>query len=321
MRNSVYIKVAVQGKDSNFYYSPVVLFQKNDLTPPAAPVSVSGIVDSSGVAKLVWRANKEQDFLGYRVFRANALHEEFINISSKISSDTTFTDSLSVKTLTENVYYKILALDLRYNSSPFSTIIKLKKPDYIKPIAPLLTQTIATTTGIWVYWEPSSSKDVESHILYKRKEGELNWSQVFSFAGTGMVKSFFDSKKSDERKFQYALVAVDDAGLMSDLSNIKSATIIDFKITDIDLKPKVSADRESIQIVLTWELPKDTLDKVLIYRRKGDEPLTHYATAEGNTKKFTDEKVVINTTYEYKIKPVYKNGNSGTFSKKVKIDF
>ena len=114
------------------------MVQMVDSIPPAPPVGLSAKADTSGMVLLTWLPNDELDLFGYRVFRANSLHEEFSQITAESVYANCFTDTISLKTLTKKVYYKILAVDQRQNWSAFSEVLEVGRPDVVPP-APLVS--------------------------------------------------------------------------------------------------------------------------------------------------------------------------------------
>ncbi|MDL2262994.1 hypothetical protein LJC11_05795, partial [Bacteroidales bacterium OttesenSCG-928-I21] len=143
-----------------------------DSIPPAPPVGLSGSIDSTGVVSLWWQKNTDSDINGYRVYRSNHPDFEFLLISPELVSDTYFTDSIQLKTLTKNVYYRIRAIDLRQNQSEFGSILELKRPDVIPPVSPVVQRIEEQKNGLLITWTNSSSADVVSHQIYRKASDE-----------------------------------------------------------------------------------------------------------------------------------------------------
>src|SRR5690606_33161391 len=103
-----------------------------------------------------------------------------------------YTDSVNIKTLTPSVWYKIAAIDNRYNMSEFSDIVEVKIPDVIPPVPPVIKNVTANHKGVAIHFVPSSSADVVRHEIYRRRMNSQGWLR----AGTVLKKDsclFLDS--------------------------------------------------------------------------------------------------------------------------------
>ncbi|MBY0425124.1 MAG: hypothetical protein K2Q22_05760, partial [Cytophagales bacterium] len=85
---SNYVSISALGMDSTLYSSPQRLHQLKDVTPPAAPKDYKARIDTQGVLTITWAKNKELDIYGYRVYYANAKHEELVQPRPLIFKDT-----------------------------------------------------------------------------------------------------------------------------------------------------------------------------------------------------------------------------------------
>ncbi|MBA3682950.1 MAG: hypothetical protein H0W73_17565 [Bacteroidetes bacterium] len=59
-----------------------------DTIPPTVPIDMKATVDAKGNVTICWKKNKEQDMQGYKLFKANALSEEFVQLNNKFINDT-----------------------------------------------------------------------------------------------------------------------------------------------------------------------------------------------------------------------------------------
>lgn len=112
-----------------------------DSVAPSIPSNIKCSIDSNGVVNLTWDKPKEIDVFGYRVYFSNNANHAFINLTGKPIETNSYSDTISLKTLTKKAFYKIVALDFNYNHSKFSEAIEIKRPDKIKPQAPFLPIT------------------------------------------------------------------------------------------------------------------------------------------------------------------------------------
>ncbi|MEP7219667.1 MAG: fibronectin type III domain-containing protein, partial [Bacteroidota bacterium] len=149
-----------------------------DSIPPAIPSGLAGDVDSNGVVRLRWNANGEGDLKGYRVFYANQDDHEYQQLTTDITNDTTFSDTLTLRTLSKEIYYRVVALDNHFNHSKFTPTLTLKKPDVVAPAPPLISDMSVDASGITLAWKPSPSSDVVEHVLYRRVSGDESWNPI-----------------------------------------------------------------------------------------------------------------------------------------------
>jgi len=106
-----------------------------DVTPPAAPTSLSGIPGSEQ-AVLSWDTNDELDLAGYRIERRVADTGSFVAIASGLD-DPAYTD-LGVTNLT-TYEYRVIAVDRSENDSDGSTTVS---------VTPTSTAAPSTPTGL-----------------------------------------------------------------------------------------------------------------------------------------------------------------------------
>ncbi|MBK8723817.1 MAG: hypothetical protein IPL95_16675 [Saprospiraceae bacterium] len=79
-----------------------------------------------------------------------------------------FYDSISLQTHTEEIYYRISAVDFRSNYSEYSDVLELKKPDKVPPSPPTFYDFKFRKNKIQLAWYPSDAKDVVAYLLYKK---------------------------------------------------------------------------------------------------------------------------------------------------------
>lgn len=272
--------------------------QLTDSLPPSKPHGLKGCIDTSGNVQLSWNSNADPDLVGYRVFRSNFRNHEYSQITSSPVSDSIFHDFLNINTLTDSVYYKIQATDKRFNNSGFSNITAICKPDRIPPVAPVFRKIENSKAGIILTWNKSSSKDVVTQLLFRKKLTDSLW---YLISEVNKNIELFKDTILDSEIYNYTLVAVDDVGYES----IPAKPIIGQRLVESDRKEikkvYVVADREKGRIIVNWL--NDRLAKnYIIYRSENNEPLSWYATVRGSVNRFYDENVVIGNSYRYGIK-------------------
>ncbi len=287
-----------------------------DNEPPAKPLGMHGEIDTNGVVRLWWPKGKEPDLNGYRVYYSNHKNGEYHALTGTFQ-DTTFTDTINLKTLDELIYYRIVAVDMNLNNSKYSDVLELQKPDIINPVAPVFKKYNVTETDVYISWIPSSSKDVVKQKMYKREPG-AQWQEYQEFDKG--VKEFTDKEVSKEKIYEYSLTAIDDAGLSSENSKPLTIRIYNSGMqTEVrDFNVKLAGDNKSVE--LAWEYEESSECNFLIYRAYNGAGLQMHATTKEGSKEYVDKNVGLPGTYTYAIKVVNKNGNKSLLSESKKVE-
>lgn len=302
-----YYVISALDTAGNMRASVPVLGMFPDSIPPVVPSGFAGRIDSNGVVTLTWNANKEPDLKGYRVFFANQDDHEYMQLTTTITTDTVYVDTLTLETLSEDIYYKITALDENFNHSPFTAPLKLKKPDIVAPASPLITEVTADDKTVRLAWYQSPSSDVVAHTLLRRKEGAQQWTELTSARGTAFTM-YTDSTAERELLYEYAVTATDDDGLRSPVSNIVTGRVYDNGIRPAVERLAYNIDTTNNRIVLRWTYPAGSNDEVYLYRATGKSELVLYHAVPVAAKEFTDVGVETGGTYRYGIKVVSSDG-------------
>jgi hypothetical protein len=307
-----YYKVAAISPDNDTVYSFPYYFFTLDQIPPSVPVGLHGVVNDSGVVRLAWKLNPENDIRGYRVFWANSLKEEFVEATKVFCIDSVFYDTLGLNNLTSEIYYQIVAVDLNYNNSKKCEPVKLLKPDTIAPVAAVFTDYLAYKKGVYLSWNNSSSKDVVGSTLLRKKDNRIDtlihWSDTTSH--------FIDSTGISGEKYAYFILTADNSQnkTVSAELNVNYETGTRAGVTDISF----AVNRELKQIELFWKLPQQEIYSIQIYRAKNEGGFILYKTLrDPKAVSFIDQDLSMNNTYRYKIKVVYKSGVSSVLSKEI----
>ncbi|RZS92433.1 hypothetical protein [Aquimarina brevivitae] len=309
-----YYRITAVGLDGSTRNSFPSMVQPSDTTPPADPVGLSGVIDSTGVVTLKWNQNIEPDFLGYRVFRANLEEEEFTQITFKPTPYNTIIDTIPVKTLVKKVYYKVQAFDKRYNPSGFSEILELKRPDIIPPTPPVIKAFKVEDDSVALQWTPSSSQDAVKTVIYRKVQGsEEDWQLVgeIPIADT----SFVDTEVKAATGYLYTLLTVDDSGLESEPIVPVQLSIPAAEVNEEINRFNSAVNRELQQINLSWGYRQQNVSEFQLFRAKEGEQPTLYKVFEADQKRFIDRDLLINTKYTYLLQAVFANGSRSKIAK------
>ena len=288
-----------------------------DSIPPKPPVNLQGSIDSLGVVRISWRFGKEPDLAGYMVYFANDSTHIFSSTTPNPLRDTTFTDTIPLKTLSRKIYYKIKSVDVTYNYSGFSTLLELKKPDKIKPTSPVFSGYKVKDDGIRIDWINSLSEDVVEHKLF-RKVDSGKWEEYRKFPGA-QINSLEDKDLKPGSVYCYQLISIDDSGNKSKPSvemTLKfTGNIIAMGVNNIFATP--TPDKKGI--LVSWNYLVQGNFRYVIYRAiNGGDFLTVSTTSQENSS-FTDKNVRPGSTYEYQIQTFFKDGKKSAMGKIVKI--
>jgi uncharacterized protein len=239
----------------------------NDLDGPAKPSGLKGSIDTTGTVQLTWTRNTEPDLLGYMVYTANAADHEFTPITTSFLEDEFFTEKTTLRTLTEEKYYKVVAFDKSRHPSPYSEILTVKRPDKAPPTTPVFNDFLVTDSLATLIWATSESKDVAYQNLYRLEEGkDKDWVLMKKLTKTD--KSYTDKTVKPERWYRYAVEAVDDAELKSEKSFPMRVRPYDSGIKTGVSKVQVSQIDNPKSNKVMWDLPSNTSNcRLLIYKK------------------------------------------------------
>jgi len=319
-RATNYYRITAFDKYRNTKKSFPYLVQLQDSIPPAVPVNLTGIVDSTGIVNVSWQPNTEGDLLGYRVYRSNFKNAEFGQVTTEPVLEANFTDSISINTLTSSIYYKVLAIDHRFNPSELSEAVALKRPDIIPPVPPVFKSIKSVDEGIAIEWINSSSTDVAAHIIYKNKTGESGWN-IYRTIQTDTIKSLIDDEVEPGVYYNYTMIAVDSSKLESLPANAIRGIKVDAGIRKSLENVKADVNRTTKSIAIQWEYNSQNVKEFLLYKREAENTLSLYASIPGNNVEFVDRSLVVNTSYVYRLKAIYNDGSESPFSNEIKVKY
>lgn len=293
-----------------------------DTTPPSIPRWVRGTMDTNGVVTLKIMANHERDLMGYHIFRANAPEHEFSSIiesyvdpESPHSRDTIFYDTVTTKTLTSFVYYRVTALDVSYNESPFSWILAVPRPDLIAPVKPVIKSTHVTDSSVTLDFVPSSSTDVQRHVLYRRLQNAKRWDSTAVLSGK--ANHAVDTAVKQGVVYEYALEAVDTTGNRSGLSGAVTARPYPNSSIEGIHDLRAVYDPNARQVVLNWTPPFISNIHFVIYRGIGAQGVERFTDVKESH--YTDNAIATGV-YHYALKVLGSDGKQSKLSERVEVE-
>lgn len=296
-----------------------------DLLPPPIPTGLTAKTDTNGVVELAWPLGEEDDIVSYMVYRSYERDNEFYRqLTSYPIESLTHLDTLPLPILNKVVYYKIVAIDRTGNHSALSAPLEVRVPDKLPPTAPVVRDVVVDAGGVTLEVIPSSSVDVVAHRLYRR-EGEGTWALLRelpgSVAATLNLRDTTLQGQPDlaQKKFSYALTAVDEAGLESPKSfavpvQFGPAPAIPVK----KLLANFDANRQAV--TLRWEFPKEAEPyHFVVYRSLNDEGLMMYKAVESDQRHFQDTALAPTGRYQYAIRVQYYERGGSVLSPVVSV--
>jgi hypothetical protein len=288
-----------------------------DTTAPLNPAGLAGSIDPSGLVHLNWKANAEEDIKGYKIYFSHNPAQEFVQISLYPSPENQFTDSITLNTLTDKIYYRIVAVDQNNNHSDWSSILELKKPDIVPPTPPVILSSVLFAKAVQLDFSNSASSDAVRYQIY-RKEGNTDWKPLTSVLHSENSGGFSyrDTTIKHLIVYEYAARTIDDDSLQSafctpvrvELKGSEELKAVSFTRSVYDASQKA--------VVLQWNYPSDEVQYFVIYRALSGEPLERYRNLENSVREWKDMQAdQIEKGYRYAIQAVYRNN-----SKLTKID-
>ncbi len=309
------VDTAGNGNVSMISYGMII-----DSIPPKPPVGLKGSIDTLGVVRITWNFGKEPDLAGYLVYFANDSTHVFSSTTRNPLRDTVFTDTITLKTLSKKIYFKVKSVDVTYNYSGFSRLLVLNKPDKVSPTTPVFSTYKVTDDGIFIEWIPSQSEDVAEHRLYRKTNGGL-WVEYKKFPVNSRVTSFTDADLKAGSEYAYQLVAVDESGNKSRPSQEMMLKFTGSLLAESvnNLFATVTDDKKGI--LISWNYPVKGKYRFVLYRAIDGGNFQTVANAEQISPSFTDKNVRKGSTYEYQVRAFFTDGKKSALGKTVKIVF
>lgn len=315
LETNYYQVVAIGNAEGQQARSFVTNANKLDSVPPLPPVGLKGSIDSSGVVTLTWLPNTEPDIMAYRVFFSNTLDGKYIAASDTFLLTPYFTDTLFLGSLTNDIYYKVLAIDNNYNQGKLSEPLKLLKPDTIAPAKVLFEQIVQRKEdyAIDIDWINSPSNDVVRLDLYQRIGDKGQFVLLKKWENEPIPEHYTDTTDFSDKMVYYALDCYDYSGNHTLTESVPVYARERKKVCAKNLK--VEADYLKGGIRLQWQKCGCQLDNIRIYRTDdGEQALLQ--TIGGLERSYFDATVKKGHTYKYVVKPMLPT----SFTKSVSSD-
>ncbi|MFK7001157.1 hypothetical protein V3470_14635 [Flavobacterium oreochromis] len=320
LKPSNYFKVQAVAKKGGYKESYPMLVQPIDSIPPTPPIGIQGTIDTLGIVKLRWKPNTESDFMGYKVFRSYAQDGQYVELTNKIIINNSFQDSINMKALNKKYFYRLKALDIRYNESKLSDFFIITKKDNIAPSIPVLSDYKIAEKKITIHFLQSESEDVKKHTLYRRKENEQEWKIIYETTNPKDT-NYTDTQVDGKSKYYYAMTATDEDGNETEPSDALILESLPQLIRPAINSFSVMVDKTSRAIELYWNSKDQDIVEYQLYKRTKEKQNVLYKIFPSAKKnQFIDTSLNIGNIYYYNLRALYKDGSMSAF-KEVKAEF
>ena len=314
-----YYRIVAYGEDKEQYnYGNIVYAHPSDSMPPSVPKGLKGVIDSMGVVTLTWDRNPEEDLRGYRVFFANDSTHTFLSCTDTFLKVPYYTDTLYLGSLTNDIYYRVLAIGDNFAQSELSPAIKLMKPDTIPPAKVVFNDIQQNEDGtVELTWYDSPSKDVAKIELFRRLSSDTSWTSLKVWKGKKTSESFTDTAHYSGETVYYRFKVSDES------DNYSIAESYSFKTKYVKRQcvknVKTAVDYKKGRIQVSWSKCGCNVKMARIYRKKDGEESRLMETLLGNEHIFYDTDVVKGHSYQYIVLPITEKGALGDKSDEIKF--
>ena len=304
-----HVTMAAFDKDGNYSYSVEQLLNIDDFTPPSAPTNLRANVAPDGLLVLRWTAPPEPDVSYYEVYSANDPNDVFMNRTTPEQRDTAYVDSLAQGLNQAFIYYRVKAVDGSGNSSDFSDMLRVVRPNYIPPQVCRIDSVWMTDDAVHMWWLQSNEADLSYHRIFRRLNDEDSWTLMGTYRADSlrMIDNrirFTDSPAPNMRtRYVYAVETYNLTGVTSGLSLPQTFLFTGPRIVDIKLKLEGVYEKKTREARLAWETGKvpdygpwyycvyrkgpDDRDFKFMLATKSDEPLYNdFNTRPGETAQY-----------------------------------
>lgn len=324
-----HVALAAYDKAGNNSLSIEQLLNIDDVTPPSAPKNLRANVAPDGLLVLRWSAPPELDVAYYEVYTANDPKHVFQNQTNAEQWDTVYVDSLAQGLNQRYIYYKVKAVDASGNSSEFSDMLPVLRPNYIPPMTCRADSVWKTDDKINIWWIQSNEEDLAYHRLYRKLEGDEAWTLMGVYNADSLRNldnriRFTDAPKPNMRKrYIYAVETTNLSGVTSGLSQTQSFLLTGPRLVNIPLKIYGDYRKDQKETRLAWDTPKvpDYGPWYYCVYRKGadDKDFKFMLAVKSNENQFTDYLLQPGQQAEYYVMIQYDDGRRSQQSNVVKV--
>jgi uncharacterized protein len=320
--NTSYYIVEAIGDQGQTVRSFSKLIMRVDSMAPAIPSNLAGrINDTTGVVEISWAANTEADFIGYKIYKSSSNEAKAISIHDQLLTTNQYRDTISLKSLNSFLYYYVVSFDANMNPSDMSSPLKIKRPDTIKPVAPVFADVVMSGDSIYLTWINSSSKDIAGVFLYRIDLDSNHKVRVDSFDFALEQKtSYIDIDYEIGKKYQYIIETRDLSGNKTLLNSTILETETGIRSAINTLKAKADIEKNSIKLSWVFEGSEKVISYTLYKSKNTMNPMI-LATLKADKMSYIDDALKLGNEYSYYIKAELDHGIETKLSKPLKVTF
>lgn len=306
--SSAYYVVATVDKFDKEYKSLPEFAQIKDSKPPEIPFDLQVRESATNQYELEWMANEEEDLEGYLIYTQYAGSENYVMITKDILTKNSFIFNYPPDLVTDEICFKISAIDQRGNESEMSDCVTVVLPDNLPPATPHMSKHQAIDGGIALGWKFSTSDDVAYHELERKRTGAPAWEAILKILPEEEVDfetdvtpdaliptCYIDKTYDEQRSYDYRLVAVDgdDNKAFSSIVSVTPIGVLDIgQIVNFTVSPVNSVQQGALPQQDAYTIieeafaslktgsavsPKD-LELLVVYRIITADELTAFST-------------------------------------------
>ncbi len=318
---SNYYRICAIGQGGDSLFSIMKGVYLIDSVPPAMPVFISGVCDTNGIVKIKWKLNKEDDFLGYRVFKTYNVRHEPVRMTPGHIQDTIFIDTIPKNLSDKKVYYTASSIDMHFNPSQFPPYLCVKIPDKLAPIAPYFTDYTVDKKGINLEWKHGKDQDLYQVQLQRKSPLDFDFQLIANYSGDSLkIETYRDTLTKTGLNYQYRLLAIDSTGLRKYSDKVLAVQQMDKFVPEAVKNLQVISSRPNQMIKLTWEF-NGRAKSFRIMRSKNNAVLESYDFVGGEMREFYDKTLTPKTEYTYQVQATYFDDRRSYLSEKINVKY
>lgn len=301
---------------------------EEDTTPPTTPTDLRAVSVGETFVAMTWNPSTDSGgsgLAGYEIYRG----------SNKIATVNAGTTTYSDQGLSPNTQYTyhVRAFDNAGNHSNFSNTLLVttsgQHADTTPPTTPQnLTANAVDEHSIHLTWSASTDSGgsgLAGYRIYREDAG--NYTQIIGSVGANTTE-YTDTGLQEGTTYRYKVKAIDNAGNMSNFSNVAEATTMESNVDRENPTAPTNVQVEALSpqdAKLTWSPSTDNV-AVAYYKIfkvvRSSNPFQEYEyellgqTQETN---FTITGLTPGETYDFCVQAVDTSGNKSRFSQTVEV--